>query len=70
MKNSSDGEHYFLLRTALWADAPDVVGIYGSEQRARKAAGSSTGPDRWTREEWRGDVRRSSLPLQAAMRSR
>lgn len=70
MKNSSDGEHYLLLRTALWADATDVVGIYGSEQRAREAAGSSTGPDRWTLEEWRGDVRRSSLQLQAATRSR
>jgi hypothetical protein len=65
VQNSSDGDHFLLLRTVLWADAPNVIGIYDSEQGAREAAGVCFGPDRWTLEQWIGDVRGTCVRLEA-----
>ncbi|WP_146085156.1 hypothetical protein [Rathayibacter sp. AY1F9] len=67
MKISIDGEHYLLLRKALWAETADVIGIYGCAERAREAAQGKAGalpsPDRWVLETWSGGQRRSSVQL-------
>ncbi|PPH07151.1 hypothetical protein C5C71_15235 [Rathayibacter sp. AY1C1] len=67
MSISIDGEHYLLLRSAFWAETPDVIGIYGCAERAREVAGEAvgvlSGPNRWVLETWSGGELRSSVQL-------
>lgn len=70
MTASIDGDHYLLLRTRLWADTPDVEGIYASAERALADARESARragefePARWRIEGWRGAQRLSRLAVE------